>query len=193
MLSRLHGVYKASRPFSMLFSVSLPMCTLSSLSFFFPCPPSRRRRVSGSHWRISYRVYVHTAAKLVFVQLFRHSHHLHSHTVLGWTVWTSLCFIGVVVGVVLAIAVPIFLYLIGIAAALFAAWYTYGLAGFFWLSDTYRLKGGMDAIKRRPIGAALAVLTILAGASICVAGTYIFVKLIAESYASGLVGKPFVC
>ncbi|KAF9243935.1 transmembrane amino acid transporter protein-domain-containing protein [Melanogaster broomeanus] len=145
-------------------------------------------------------IYVHTAAKLVFVRLFRHSYHVHSHTVLGWTVWTFLCVIGVVVGVILAIAVPIFSYLIGIAAALFAAWYTYGLAGFFWLHDTYHLKGGMDAIKRRPIGTTLAVLTILAGAFICVAGTYVFVKasmfrsfLISQSYADGLVGKPFVC
>jgi hypothetical protein len=106
---RPHGAYKASRPFSTLFSASLPICTLvtlPSLLFFFPCPPSGRRRVSGSHWRISYctsrqslllyadiqgyysagGVYVHTATKLVFVRFFRHSHHLHSHTVLGWTV-----------------------------------------------------------------------------------------------------------
>ncbi|KAF8845266.1 hypothetical protein BDN67DRAFT_987000 [Paxillus ammoniavirescens] len=138
-------------------------------------------------------IYVHTAAKLMFVRLFRHSRHIHSHTVLGWTVWSFLCIIGVVAGVVLAIAVPIFSYLIGIAAALFAAWYTYGLAGFFWLSDTYHLKGGMGAIKRRPIGTTLALLTILAGAFICVAGTYVFVKLIAESYANGSVGKPFAC
>ncbi|KIJ68230.1 hypothetical protein HYDPIDRAFT_82700 [Hydnomerulius pinastri MD-312] len=140
-------------------------------------------------------IYVHTAAKLVFVRFFRHSEHVHSHTVLGWTVWTSLCFLGVVVGIVLAIAVPIFSYLIGIAAALFAAWYTYGLAGFFWLYDTYHLKGGMEAIRRRPIGTTIAIATILSGAFICVAGTYVFVKagLIAESYADGLVGKPFTC
>jgi hypothetical protein len=91
-------------------------------------------------------------------------------------VWTLLCFGGVVIGVVLAIAVPIFSYLIGIAAALFAAWYTYGLAGFFWLFDTYHLKGGIDAFRRRPIGTMLAVMTILTGAFTCVAGTYVFVK-----------------
>lgn len=122
-------------------------------------------------------IYIHTVAKVIFVRLFRHSEHVHSHTILGWTVWTLLCFGGVVIGVVLAIAVPIFSYLIGIAAALFAAWYTYGLAGFFWLFDTYHLKGGMGAFRRRPIGTMLAVMTILAGAFICVAGTYVFVKV----------------
>ncbi|KAH0838470.1 acyltransferase-domain-containing protein [Lanmaoa asiatica] len=131
-------------------------------------------------------IYIHTVAKVIFVRFFRHSEHIHSHTMLGWTVWTLLCFIGVVIGVVLAIAVPIFSYLIGIVAALFASWYTYGLAGFFWLFDTYHLKGGMNAFRRRPIGTILAVMTILAGAFICVAGTY----LIYQSYAAGTIGKP---
>lgn len=90
--------------------------------------------------------------------------------------WTLLCFGGVVIGVLLAIAVPIFSYLIGITAALFAAWYTYGLAGFFWLFDTYHLKGGMDAFRQRPIATMLVVMIILAGAFICIAGTYVFVK-----------------
>ncbi|KAG1788314.1 transmembrane amino acid transporter protein-domain-containing protein [Suillus plorans] len=94
---------------------------------------------------------------------------------------------------ILAIAVPIFSYLIGITAALFAAWYTYGLAGCFWLHDAYHLEGGLDGLKRRPIGTTLAVLTIISGTFICVAGTYVSIKLIAEAYANGQVGRPFVC
>ncbi|KAG2368863.1 transmembrane amino acid transporter protein-domain-containing protein [Suillus spraguei] len=108
-------------------------------------------------------LYVHTAAKLVFVRIFRHSEHVYSHTLFGWTVWTLLCFAGVAIATILAIAVPIFSYLIGIAAALFAAWYTYGLAGFFWLHDAYHLKGGVDGLKQRPVGTTIAVLTIIAG------------------------------
>ncbi|KAG1812299.1 transmembrane amino acid transporter protein-domain-containing protein [Suillus variegatus] len=134
-------------------------------------------------------LYTHTATKLVFVRMFRHSEHLHSHTLLGWTVWTLLCFAGSAMAAILAIAVPIFSYLIGITAALFAAWYTYGLAGFFWLHDAYHLEGGMDGLKRRPIGTTLAVLTVISGTFICVAGTYVSIKLIAEAYANGQVGK----
>lgn len=126
----------------------------------------------------------HTAAKLVFVRIFRHSEHVYSHTLLGWTVWILLCFAGTAIAAILAIAVPIFSYLIGIAASLFAAWYTYGLAGFFWLHDVYHLKGGMDGIKRRPIGATLAVLTILSGAFICVSGTYVSIKVGVIVFAS---------
>ena len=155
-------------------------------------------------------LYSHTAAKLVFVRLFRHTQHMSNHTFIGWLTWISLCFVAVAVACVLAIAVPIFSYLIGIAASLFASWYTYGIAGFFWLHDTYHFKEGWRGIRRRPVGLTLAVLTILAGGFICVAGTYVSIKvrrlfsgqslqpltilqLIIDAYASGIVGEPFVC
>jgi hypothetical protein len=77
-------------------------------------------------------LYSHTAAKLVFVRLFRRSKHLHSNTLIGWGVWCGLIFVMNAAAFVLAVGVPIFNYLIGIAASLFAAWYTYGLAGWFW-------------------------------------------------------------
>ncbi|KAG1798570.1 uncharacterized protein HD556DRAFT_1462163 [Suillus plorans] len=131
--------------------------------------------------------------KACVVRIFCHSEHIHSHTLLGWTVWTLLCFASSAMAAILAIAVPIFSYLIGITAALFAAWYAYGLAVFFWLHDTYHLEGGMDGLKRRSIGTILAVLTIISGTFICVAGTYVSIKLIAEAYANGQVGRPFVC
>lgn len=122
-------------------------------------------------------LYSHTAAKLVFIRLFRRSRHVYTHTPLGWSIWIALCFLAVAVAFVLAAAVPIFSDLIGITAALFAAWYTYGLAGFFWLHDTYHFKGRVAALKKRPLSTALAVLTILAGGFICVAGTYVSVKV----------------
>ncbi|KAH7882791.1 transmembrane amino acid transporter protein-domain-containing protein [Phlebopus sp. FC_14] len=138
-------------------------------------------------------ILIHTAAKTLFIRLFRRSSHLYSHTILGWAVWCALCFTGVFIAVLFAVAVPIFSYLIGISASLFAAWYTYGLAGFFWIHDTYHLKGGSAAFWKRPFGTALAMLTVLAGAFICIAGTYVSIKLIADAYAAGLVGKPFSC
>ncbi|KAF8213340.1 transmembrane amino acid transporter protein-domain-containing protein [Mycena galopus ATCC 62051] len=125
-------------------------------------------------------LYSHTAAKIVFVRCFRHTKHMYTHTILGWVVWVALCVAAVAVAFILAIAVPIFSYLIGIAASLFASWYTYGIAGFF-------------CIRRKPGQAALAVLTIFVGAFVCVAGTYVSIKLINDAYKDGLVGKPFSC
>ncbi|CAL1705083.1 unnamed protein product [Somion occarium] len=138
-------------------------------------------------------IYSHTAAKLVFVRLFRRSHHVHSHTFLGWFTWIFLCFAAVAIAFIFAAAVPIFSDLISISASLFASWYTYGLAGFFWLHDAYYLGGGERELKRRWFGTTLAVLTIVAGAFICVAGTYVSIKLIVDAYRDGLVGKPFTC
>lgn len=94
---------------------------------------------------------------------------------------------------VLAVGVPIFNYLIGIAASLFASWYTYGLAGAFWLYDTWVYKGGMEALRRRAAMTGLNVATLVAGGFICVAGMYVSVKQIVDAYASGKVNAPFSC
>jgi len=138
-------------------------------------------------------LYSHTAAKLLFVRFFRHSKHLHSHSILGWGTWFVLVFIMNAAAFVLAVGVPIFNYLIGIAAALFASWYTYGIAGMFWLYDAHEYRGGMDALKRHWVMTTLCVLTILAGAFICVAGMYAIIEGIIEAYAAGTIAAPFSC
>lgn len=94
---------------------------------------------------------------------------------------------------ILAVAVPIFSDLIGLTATLFASWYTYGLAGFFYLHDAYYLGQGKEGLKQRRGMVTASLLTILAGAFICVAGTYVFIKLIHDAYATGLISKPFTC
>lgn len=138
-------------------------------------------------------LYSHTAAKLLFVRLFRQSRHLHEHTVVGWSVWVFLIFLMNAAAFVLAIGVPIFNYLIGIAASLFASWYTYGIAGAFWLYDAWVYKGGSAAWKRKWAMCGLSWLTLAAGAFICVAGMYVTVKQIVDAYSSGKVSKPFSC
>lgn len=138
-------------------------------------------------------LYSHTAAKLVFVRLFRRSRHLHEHTVLGWAVWLLLVLLASGAAFVLAIGVPIFNYLIGIAASLFASWYTYGIAGFFWLYDAYHYGLGKREWSRSCGMTTLCVLTILAGAFICVAGMYVSVDSIIVAYRDGTVTAPFSC
>jgi hypothetical protein len=131
-------------------------------------------------------LYSHTAAKLIFLRLFRNSEHLHSHTFVGWGTWTTLVVLMNAAAFVLAVGVPIFSYLIGIAASLFASWYTYGIAGAFWLHDSYHLSGETTwAWKRRPVMFTLSVLTFVAGGFICVAGTYVIIKGIISAYDSG--------
>ncbi|KAI0361799.1 hypothetical protein OH77DRAFT_1418059 [Trametes cingulata] len=142
---------------------------------------------------ISAALYAHASAKLVFFRFFRHTPHVYSHTALGWTIWVALCFAANALAFILATAVPIFSYLTSITASLFASWYTYGIAGFFWLHDTYYLKGGVRALKRNWVGTTVASSTVLAGSFMCVAGTYVSIKLIVDAYRDGLVGRPFTC
>ncbi|KAF7319975.1 Amino acid transporter [Mycena kentingensis (nom. inval.)] len=149
--------------------------------------------IALANFLIAGGLYSHTAAKILFVRWFRHTRHMYHHTLIGWSVWIMLCFTAVTVAFIFSVAVPIFAYLIGIAASLFASWYTYGLAGCFWLHDTYHLKGGWHAIRRRPVGASFAIVTVAIGAFICVAGTYVTIRLINDAYKSGSVGKPFTC
>ena len=94
---------------------------------------------------------------------------------------------------VLAVGVPIFNYLIGIAASLFASWYTYGIAGAFWIYDTYHYRGGMLGLKRHSFMTFLNILTLLAGAFICVAGMYVTIYSIIQAYAAGTIAAPFAC
>ncbi|KAL1630473.1 hypothetical protein SLS56_004873 [Neofusicoccum ribis] len=138
-------------------------------------------------------LYAHTAAKLVLVRLFRGSAHLHDHTARGWAVWAALVLAANAAAFVLAVGVPIFNYLLGLSASLFAAWYTYGLAGAFWLHDAWHDFDGWRAWRRMWGRAVLAWATVLAGAFICVAGTYVNVKGIVEAYRSGEVAGAFTC
>lgn len=142
-------------------------------------------------------LYNHTAAKIVFIRLFRGSRHLHDNTLLGWVVWTALVVLMNGLAFVLATGVPIFGYLVGIAAALFASWFTYGIAGAFWLYDTHQgLNGrgsGFSELARRPFMTIVNVLTFLAGGFICVGGLYVFIKAIISAYESGAVPSAFSC
>ena len=71
---------------------------------------------------------------------------------------------------VLAVGVPIFAYIVSLAASLFASWYTYGIAGAFWLFDAWHDHGKWAAYKRWPVKFGVNVATFFAGAFICVAG-----------------------
>ena len=145
-------------------------------------------------------LYSHTAAKLIFVRLFRNrkttqtSRHLHEHTALGWGIWVSLILLMNALAFLLAVGVPIFNYLIGIAASLFASWYTYGVAGFFWFHDARERAGGSfdgwTSARTMPV---LCILTILIGAFICVAGMYVNVDSIILAYQAGTLPPAFAC
>ncbi|KAI1151244.1 transmembrane amino acid transporter protein-domain-containing protein [Nemania diffusa] len=138
-------------------------------------------------------LYSHVASKLIFIRLFRHTKHIHSNTPLGWGIWTFLILLANSAAFILAVSIPVFNYLVGIAAAAFVAWYTYGLAGAFWLHDTYYFKGGFEAWLRQPFMLVLNVLTVLAGAFVSVGGLYAMVVSLLRASAAGELSPPFQC
>lgn len=163
---------------------------------FSSLPPVWAKAAYGiaiPNFLIAGSLYSHTAAKLVFVRMFRRSRHLHQHSVLGWAVWVFLIFLSNGAAFVLAVGVPIFNYLIGISASLFASWYTYGIAGFFWLYDAYHCGLGKRAWSKSWGMTTISVLTIIAGLFICVAGLYVTIDGIVVAYREGTVSDPFIC
>ncbi|KAI0403942.1 transmembrane amino acid transporter [Xylaria palmicola] len=138
-------------------------------------------------------LYAHVASKLVFMRLFRHTKHIYTHTTLGWGVWTLLILFASTAAFIIAIGIPVFNYLVSIIAAALVSWYTYGLAGAFWLHDTYYFKGGFQAWLRRPWMLALNIFTVLAGAFICFGGLYATIVALIRASAAGELPMPFRC
>ena len=71
--------------------------------------------------------------------------------------------------------------------------YTYGLAGAFWLHDTWYREGEWAGFKRKRTMFVVSILTIIAGDFICVAGLYAIITSLIKAYASGAVATPFAC
>lgn len=78
-------------------------------------------------------IYAHVASKYVYVRLFRGTRHMHERTWLSWGSWTAILTVLWIIAWIIAESVPVFNNLVGLIAALFASWFTYGLAGFMWI------------------------------------------------------------
>jgi hypothetical protein len=78
-------------------------------------------------------IYGHVASKYIYVRLFRGTRHLHERTWLSYGTWVGILFVLWTIAWIIAESVPVFNNLVGLIAALFASWFTYGLAGFMWI------------------------------------------------------------
>lgn len=75
----------------------------------------------------------HVAAKYIYVRLFRGTGILTERTLYSRGMWALIAAALWVVAWLVAEAIPVFNNLLGLVSALFASWFTYGLAGMFWL------------------------------------------------------------
>ncbi|KAG0651591.1 Methyltryptophan resistance [Hyphodiscus hymeniophilus] len=130
---------------------------------------------------VSACLYLHVAAKYLFVRILRNSPHLQKNTVIHWGTWLG-CTIGLgTIAFILAEAVPIFNYLLALTGSLCFAPIAIALPGCLWLYDFWHYKNGSFAQKLMFYSHCF--LPVL-GAFLCVGGTYGTVQSIIEAYAS---------
>ncbi|CAO1633465.1 unnamed protein product [Sympodiomycopsis kandeliae] len=148
----------------------------------------------------------HVACKYVMVRVLRGTRHLQSNSITHWAVWSGNITIVVIIGLVIACAIPFFSDLISLTGALLGTTFQMIFPGLMYIYEarpeeapTAKGRWILASLKaRRPtwrsaIGVWTAVLVILIGLFICIGGTYGTIKSISDGYASGAIGSAFSC
>lgn len=139
---------------------------------------------------ISGCLYVHVAAKYMFVRILRNSRHLQANTVMHWGTWLGCTISMAAISFILACAVPIFNYVLALVGALCFAPLALSLPGWLWLYShpEYRKR---NLFRKAIYG--LHVLLILLGLFLAVGGTYGVIVQINQAYADGAISSAFSC
>lgn len=122
------------------------------------------------------------AAKYIYVRLFRGTRHMSKRTPLALGSWAAITLLLWLVAWVIAESIPNFNDLLALISALFASWFTYGLAGVFWL---FLNKGRLASSPRKIFLTCVNVLIVLMGAAIMGLGLWSAGEAISKSSTSG--------
>jgi len=139
---------------------------------------------------VSACLYLHVAAKYLFVRILRNTRHLQQNTVVHWGTWLGCTFGLASISFILAEAIPIFNYLLALTGSLCFAPLAIGLPGALWLSDHKGYRTG--SVGRQAAYWFHWFLQPLA-LFMCVGGTYGVVQLIISAYADHEIGSAFSC
>jgi len=134
-------------------------------------------------------IYLHVAAKYLFVRILRNSPHLQSNSLVHWTTWLGLTFGLALLSFILAEAIPIFNYLLALTGSVCFAPLSLILPGFFWLHDFGHYRKGTMGEKVLWVGH---WGIILLGTFLTVAGTYATIQSLIDAYAEGLIGESIL-
>nr|OQO25632.1 hypothetical protein B0A51_06059 [Rachicladosporium sp. CCFEE 5018] len=135
-------------------------------------------------------IYQHVAAKLVFVWTLRDSKHLQSNSVVHWSTWLGLNLLLGALGFIVAEAVPILNYLLGLAGSLCFAPFSLIFPALLWMYDFRSARSGPAA------GEALYgfhVFIVLLGLFMVIGGTYGVALSIRDAFATGAIARVFDC
>lgn len=135
-------------------------------------------------------LYTHVATKYCFVRMLRGTRHFQSNTTVHWGVWLGTTVTVTTLGFILAQAVPIFGYIVGLAGSVGLAPLAIMLPAYLWMYDFKEYRRG-TAIQQVKFYLHCAMFAL--GCFMCVGGTYGVVSAIIEAYKNGLIGGAFSC
>ncbi|KIW18344.1 hypothetical protein PV08_02632 [Exophiala spinifera] len=135
-------------------------------------------------------IYQHVAAKLIFVRILRNSSHLQANTVVHWSTWLGSNLILGILGFIIAEAVPILNYLLGLAGSLCFAPFSLIFPAMLWMYDFKGYRSG-STVQKLSYGAH--IMIVLVGLFMVVGGTYGVAVSIRDAFDNGLISKVFDC
>ncbi|CAK9780360.1 hypothetical protein CC85DRAFT_287903 [Cutaneotrichosporon oleaginosum] len=135
-------------------------------------------------------LWVHIPAKFIFVRLLRGSEHLTRNSVTHWATWLIASFACTTVAYIIGSAIPILNSIISLVGALIAPTLCITPFGAMWLHDNVRGRSWRSLSTWKQAQTAWAILVILIGVFITVAGTYGAVVTIVKQPGEG---SPWSC
>lgn len=139
---------------------------------------------------ISACLYVHVAAKYVFVRILRNSAHLQNNSFVHWGTWLG-CTVGIsIAAFLIASGIPIFSYIIALAGSVCFAPTAMMLPGYLWMFDHGAYRKG--SLREKTLYWSH-VAVVLIGAFISVGGTYGVVVQVIDAYRTGSIDRAFSC
>ncbi|RSL55934.1 hypothetical protein CEP53_006932 [Fusarium sp. AF-6] len=139
---------------------------------------------------VSACLYIHVAAKYMFVRLLRNSPHLQKNSVVHWSVWFACTLSMSIVSFLLASGIPIFNYLLALAGSLTFAPLALGLPGYLWIYDHQHYR---TASAWKMVVYYLHWVLIGIAAFMTVGGTYGVIQQVIDAYANGEIASAFSC
>lgn len=131
-------------------------------------------------------IYGHVAAEYIFLRIFRGTKHMHTRSFLSNAVWFGITFGIWLISMIIAESIPVFNSLLGLVAALFVSWFSYGLPGIFSL---WMHKGHWFDNKKQITRFIANIVLLITGTMLCVLGLWASIETIATEKAT----SPWTC
>ncbi|KEF62009.1 uncharacterized protein A1O9_03581 [Exophiala aquamarina CBS 119918] len=138
---------------------------------------------------VSTLLFVHIAAKYVFVRMLRGSYHLTDPTFRHWATWLGCTLGATIISYIIASAIPVFGGLVSLIGALLGTLMCFQPMGAMWLYDNWH----NPRTAKWYAMVAWSVFVIVSGFFLMIGGTYGSVIDIKNSYAANGGSSPWSC